>query len=437
MAAKKMLTFLTISLFIGLAILPAIDSRTTNTKNIITLFQDKSEVSVVHLEASSPYNYGFRAGTLLKTQYRFIDILARLSKKYKIDKEYVENQIDAMEQYCPFLLEELKGLSASTNIKLERLIFLKKFLYYFIDERCISLACTGSATENNEAFLIQKRDSSGLASRMTLMKYLVCSLERIMYKKLHVKGYGDYPSNYKYVFCGVPVLNELPLMNEKGLGVGGSGILITKNESRYDEIDRGKGLTHDILMTLSLTTCKNVSEVANLFKSVERASAICKTQVNPLLAFCDAEGGILMIEYTHNYIATVFGNSTEITGAPEGILWHANHIQWLDPNVTGSVLPENCFVSDVRANRSRELLEEHHGNITLDICKKITRDHGGGIDPNRKDPADICRHTDRHGIAIEILTYIIKPKDLTIYTVHGIPCRHIYREHNFTEIFAE
>ena len=78
-------------------------------------------------------------------------------------------------------------------------------------------------------------------------------------------------------------------------------------------------------------------------------------------------------------------------------------------------------------------MKKYYGNITLDLCKKITRDHGGGFNPNGRDPADICRHSDKHGIGMDLFTYIINPKELKIYICRGSLCRHAYREHDFTK----
>ena len=177
---------------------------------------------------------------------------------------------------------------------------------------------------------------------------------------------------YKYAFCGIPILDEWLFLNEKGLGFGGNGMGITKNESRY--IDEGPGMSTYMLERLTMMTCKNVSEVAKLWKNMERASGTYRDWPhhfdNSISVWCDREGGILMIEQTHNHIITVFGNSTEITGASEDVLWHANHHQWLDPNLTGSLFPSEYSSSGMRAERARELLEENYGNITLEHLNK-------------------------------------------------------------------
>ena len=161
---------------------------------------------------------------------------------------------------------------------------------------------------------------------------------------------------------------------------------------------------------------------------------------NSASVWCDKDGGILVIEQTHNYIRTVFGNSTEITGAPSNILWHANNHQWLNPNLTGSIINgENnkANSSYMRAERARTILENNYGKITLWTCKKITRDHKGGTQKNRKDSYDICRHPDENLVSLTIFSWIIAPKDLTVYWTYHSPCNSIFHKHDFSWVFRD
>ena len=109
----------------------------------------------------------------------------------------------------------------------------------------------------------------------------------------------------------------------------------------------------------------------------------------------------------------------------------------MDPNLTGSVYPSEYPPSALRAERTYELLNNSYGNITLDVCKKISRDHGGGFDPNGKDPGDICRHPYKDNPKVTAFAWIIQPKDLTVYWTHGSPCRSIFWKHDFSRIFGK
>jgi len=433
---KKMLVICIISLLFGTALMPAVDSDIVDTENTNMFFNDESEESVIYLEASSLYDYGLRVGRQFHIQYKLLDILSRFIKNYKICEKEIEDQINNMEHYCPFFLEELKGLSVGCNIKLEKLVSLQMSLSNVLS-RSFSNQCTvtlssGKATKNNETFLTQNIDTkTGDISRIH---------ERILRPliTLRPKVVRINTLRYRYVYLGIPILMEFPLLNEKGLGFGGTGLILTKNKSRY--IDEGPGISTYMLERLTMMTCKNVSEVANLWKNIERASGTYKKFLhhwdNSISAWCDREGGILLIEQTHNHIITVFGNSTEITGALEGVLWTANHHQWLDPNLTGSIFRNENLPSGMRANRSREILEENYANITIDVCKSIVRDYKGGWDKDKRDSADICRISDEKYPMMTNFAWIIQPKSLTIYWTRGPPHKYRFIKHDFSKIFG-
>jgi len=432
MLASKLLTIFAIFILAGFAVAPTIESGaicTSNTENT----DEKQENEICSLYASSSYDYGFKVGKLLGKHYRILNRLSRFLEKREIDRSYIENQIKDIEQYCPFFLEELKGLSASTNIKLENLIALQNRLYSLFNGQCTITLSTGPATKNNETFLTFNIDSShesiGKIFSSTIFHHILtykCWIARINTMR------------YRYAFWGIPILYELPFLNEEGLGWGSPGTLPTENDSRH--IDEGPGISTMLLEKLAMMTCKNVSEVAKLYNNIEIASQKGKGWFNQYddstSCFCDKEGGIVAIEHTHNYIITVFGNSTDITGAPEGILWHSNHHLWLDPNLTGSIYPNENPSSGFRAERAYELLEQYYGNITLDVCKKITRDHGGGHNKDGKDSGDICRHPDKYSKRGTAFSWIIVPKELTVYWTHISPCRGIFWKHDFSKVFA-
>jgi len=412
-----------------------INIRTNDAKNVKISSLSGYSISITHVEASSPYDYGFKVGNYLKGSYSysFLFILSNIFDNSKIDKKCIENQIKNLEQYCPSYLEELRGLSASTKIKLENLLVLQTKLRSLFDCECTATLATGEATKNNETFLTFNVDAPVDSVKKILFQTIlhrILSFRFFIVKILTLK--------YKYAFWGVPVLYEFPFLNEEGLGWGSPGTLLTENQSR--KIDEGPGIPTMLLERLAMMTCKNVSEVAKLYKENIRASQkdagffnICDCSSS---CFCDKEGGILFIEQTHNYIITVFGNSTDITGAPNGILWHANHHQWLNPNLTGSIYPNEDLSSAFRAERTRELLETNYGNITLEVCEEITKDHGGGYNKNSKDSGDICRHPDRHSLKVTVFAWIVAPKELSVYWVHTSPCKDVFHKHDFSENFA-
>ena len=381
---------------------------------------------------SSAYDYGVKAGNLLRQLYRNLACFCSLFEKHTIDANSLKNQISNLEETCPLFFEELKGLSESTNIDVEKLIIIFSMIHTLMDDRCTVTLATGKATKNNETFLTFSIDTSIDGVKDILLSYI---LHRIFCLKCWIAKVNT--TSYKYAYWGIPILFEYPFINEEGLGLGSPGIVFTENTNR--SIDEGSGIPTMILESMAMMTCKNVSEVATLYENSERALQIEYSWFNRYdgssSSFCDKEGGIVIIEQTHNYFIAVFGNSTDVTGAPEGILWHTNHHLWLNPNLTGSVYPEEFPTSGFRAERAHELLERSYGDITLDACKKISRDHGGGYDPDKKDSGDICRHADSHSLKVTAFSWIIMPKNLTVYWTHTCPCRSVFWKYDFSTRF--
>ena len=379
------------------------------------------------------YNHGYSIGLQYFHLYHLVNFFVN-SMHFKYDVEIVESEADHQKQlircYFPEYLEELNGLACATHISVDRLIELHVFLSSLLTGECTITASTAPATKYNQTFLTQNWDMPSSI------------LEFFIWRMFFVKTYYIHhqPSHYRYMFLGIPLLYEHPLLNEKGLGWGGTGTPITSNISR--QVDEGDGMPIYLLVRKTMMTCKNVSNVADLWRNTPRSSH--KFEVLPQdwdydsYVFCDREGGILMIEQTHSYLATVFGTSTELTGSQEGILWHTNHHLWLDPLKTGSRLPSEhykSYASLIRAERTRELLEVSWGNITLESCMNLTRDHEGGMNSTGPDSADICRHPDDLDDTATVLSWIIEPQSFSVYMTEGYPCSTPFQHFNFSEEF--
>lgn len=435
-----------IFLLIGINLFPLINSKIIQPNRKI-LPEESLLESVNFINVSSSYEYGWKAGIQFRLHYKITCLLLELIIKDKINHNYIESQINTIKQFYPSFLKELEGLSKSTGIKLERLIAAQILFSELFGGACTVTASTGVATKNNETYLTQNYDTSfdyESTFRLKLFKIFLIPIVRsytwLWNRFINIVRAG--PQYYKYTFLGLPIISEITLLNEKGLGYGGTATGLTNNNSRY--IDEGPGILPYLLNRIAMRTCENVSEVAKLFKNSERSAD--KNKVWPhdydydTSIWCDKNGIILAIEQTHSYIKIVYGNSTELTGAPEGILWHANHHQWLDANKTGSIYPGEEGVNNnsfYRAARARELLELNYGDITLDVCKNITRDHDKGSNENGKDSKDICRHPDKDDFSMTYFSWIILPKKMTVFWTYGSPCNRKFVERDFSKIFKD
>lgn len=363
-----------------------------------------------NLEKTSSFDYGLNIGRRFKFHYYFIDFIVRFLKKVKIDKKTIQEQQNTLKNYFPSALNEFEGLSASTHIKLERLIYLHNFLHYILGDNCTNILATGKATKDNNTFLIQNLDGNiveAIILRFFSLKICV------------VKPFDS--NSYRYAYFGIPILFEIPLLNEKGLGHGETAIICNKN--RYKRTMDKDGIYINTLIRATMKTCKNVYEVASLWEKTKIGYSKKIGQVDQATAWCDKEGGILSIEVGPRMIKTVFGDSTETTGVKKGILWHARHHQWLNPLETGSVLPNELPTSLYNAERAKELLQLNYGNISIDTCKNIARDHGKG------EFDALCKHRTKKRPVLTIISYIIQPKDMAVYLTQGSPCKSKFRKY--------
>jgi len=430
---KRLLSLFSFFLIFGLVFIQSINCETLNTNNEKTNSIDKNESALDNFEADSFYEYGLIIGRKYLLKFKLLNLFAEFIDKSEYSADEAKKQIFNMEKHYPFFLEEIKGLSASLNIKLERLLYLHEICSSYFKGECTTTLSTGDATKNNETFLTHNNDMDRQSNTVGgILHTLLLRMFTYRFKIVKVNT-----MIYRYAFIGIPILYEYPIINEKGLGFGGNSIRITDNKSRT--IDKGDGLSSYLLIRLTMMTCQNVTEVAEYWESSIRASAFHKYWPHHwdgiTTVWCDKEGKILCLEQTHNYFVAVFGNSTDYTGVPKGIIWHANHHQWLDPTLTGSVLPEEFMSSKLRSDRAKQLLLENYGSITIETCKNLCRDHSQGFAEGKKDSGDICRHPDKNDSGKTVYSVIIQPKKLTVFITHGIPCRHIFWKYDFTKKF--
>jgi len=426
---KLMVLLLTISL---LGVQFALASHSIKQKSMVYL-NKKTKQFFSYIYAKDHYDYGHKAGKKFFFFYKFLGFFARLIQEPPAD-DYAEKTLENLSIYSPWLIEELQGLSNSTGIGIKNLLNI--FNLFTKSNQCTVILVTGNATKNNETFLAQNLDMRRDNVKNVFLTHVYSRFLTNIFVIADIET-----ENYSYVFCGLPIFYELPLMNQAGLGFGGNGLSLTKNITRY--VDEKSGVSTYSIERLTMMRCKNIFEVQKLWENIVRASGRNRFWPhfwdNSIPSFCDKNGDIITIEQTHNYICFVYRNSTDITKTYNGILWHANHHQFLDPNLTGSVYPgeENVDQSTfLRAKRSVELLEKNYGKITIDIIKKIMRDHKGGTDKNGRDSSDICRYPDKNGSYTTVVSWIIQPKDMRLYFAHNTPDKTRYQRIDLADIFT-
>ncbi len=393
-------------------------------KDLFKLEKEHS-TDIVCVEGNSHYNFGFNIGRKYGFMYKSINFFTKLFRKENTnDDAELTNHVIFLKNSCPQIYQEIKGLSDAIGISVERIASLKKSLQPFLRHGCTVTASTGNATKNNETFLTQNMD---LYRHEFKSFYFRLLFSKLWIPHLWVKKYKNF--EYSYVILGIPIIAEKPLMNEKGLSLLGTDIAKkTRNET---PADKGSGIPLWFWWPMIFMSCDDVYDVVDFYKGNLKPS----TKLFNSDLWADSHGNIMGVEITNTYSAFTFSNSTEITGGPDSILWHTNHHIWLDPNLTGSLFPNEALSSKHRCERAKEILVENHGNITLDTCKMLCRDHGGGFKQNEPDSWDICCHSDIRYPGFTIKSLIIEPKKLTIHFTNFKPCLSRYKEFSFSEKF--
>jgi len=381
------------------------------------------------------YEYGKKIGRihcdLFDSLFTFLSVDQQSTSSFHPEKnEYVSQLIISLNKYCPYFFFELKGLSDSLNISLEQIILFQIDLSRIMKGECTTTLSTGSATRYDETFLTQNFDVFSTSPLLPVI--------RLFFTKEYNIHTDDF--TYDYAFLGIPILYEIPLLNEKGLGFGGNALELTSDPNRY--IDEGEGIPTYVLERMTMMSCSSVEEVAILWEESPRAS--CTHSRWPYhwdfstSVWCDSDNGIVAIEQTHNNIAIKFSDSSHETSSFNGIICHANHHQWLDANKTGALFASENLDSRLRLDRAKEILESNRGSITLETCKDLTRDHKGGTDPSGPDSCDICRHPDENGSVVSSFAWIIEPQKYTVHWTRGSPCtrfRGKFRSFDFSLVF--
>ena len=434
---NKIIAIILVFLLINIIQTPQNKAENIAEKTIDLLDRLKNKTEYNYIEADNSYEYGLKAGKMFYPHFRLFKILQKFSyeEKTKSTKECAA-ELSKIQEQTPEFYEQLRGFSDGVKINIDELFKIFGYIWgnlIKIENHCTTTLSTGKATADNETFLTQNIDTGIEGFASTLFYFII----RSMTLKPWICNLKS--TNYQYIFFGIPIIYEFFWLNEAGLAWGANGLTLTNDENIT--IDEGDGVATYILERKSMMTCRNVTEVADLWINTERASGSKRTWPhfwdNSISMWADKEGNILNIEQTHNHIITVYRDSTDITQAPEDIIWHANHHQWLNNTDTGSVTAEEDPFTGLRAERAKELLIENYGEITLDTCKSITRDYKGGFDKYSRDSADICRYSDQYSCSQTAISWIIQPKKKTVYYTIGPPDRYKYIKLDLSEIFKD
>jgi isopenicillin-N N-acyltransferase-like protein len=120
-------------------------------------------------------------------------------------------------------------------------------------------------------------------------------------------------------------------------------------------------------------------------------------------------------------------NDADIQYPENGILTHANHFKaerFKSNDLATTLVPD----SYIRSQKMFRLMEEHRGNISVDLMKQLFQDHSNY-------PNAICRHQNPKGllpisrIMKTLISIISCPEEQKVYIAAGNPCETEYVEY--------
>jgi isopenicillin-N N-acyltransferase-like protein len=113
----------------------------------------------------------------------------------------------------------------------------------------------------------------------------------------------------------------------------------------------------------------------------------------------------------------------------DGLIAHANH--YSHPAMAGAERAKDAYLPNTRTREAtmRRLLEQHHGNLNLEVMQTILRDRS-------EFPDCLCR-VDADNPAHDSMTFasvIAQPKEGRMWIAVGPPHEHEYAQYGFTRV---
>jgi isopenicillin-N N-acyltransferase-like protein len=344
--------------------------------------------------SGSHYEMGIQYGKACPEISGMLDITCQLyggqKKVNSILDKYVPMYLPYMEEYAPEIVEQLKGMAAGAKVDFRDILFLN--ITYEISvptvmEGCTSFAASGDATADGKLITGQNLD--------------------------HIEPWKDYMILLKMKPANGPGIMAVTAAGCLGLiGMNSAGISINLNLLRNkDSLELTGGVpTHVIVNKLFMS--ENIDKAIAAIASAEGRSA-----KNYLLAH--GQEGIVNIETTTN--------DMEIQFPEKGVLTHANCFK-TDRFKSTDLAPLLVPDSYIRFPRLLQLMEQHYGNISVDVMKQLLQDHVNY-------PNSICRHPDKKAllpyarIMKTLISIISCPEERKAYIATGNPCENEYVEY--------
>lgn len=346
------------------------------------------EVSGSHYEMG--YQYGAACPEISGMRDMTFELFGGHDSVKNLMQKYIPMYLPAAEKYAPEIVEEMKGMAAGAKVDFEDIFFLNITYEISVPDvmgGCTSFAASGDATADGEVIAGQNFD-------------FIEPWEEFMVL-LKMKP-ADGPR-----FMAVTAAGCLGL-----IGLNSAGISLNLNLLKNKESMTPSGGVPTHIILRKVFTSESIAEAIEAVAAAEGRAA-----KNYLVT--SGQGDITGIETT--------GNDIDIQYPEKGIYTHANSFK-ADRFKSADLAPLFSPDSYIRFPRLYQLMENHHGKLSVDVMKKLLEDHNN-------HPGSICRHPNPKALlpiakmAKTLASIITCPKELKAFIAFGTPCENEYFEY--------
>ncbi|MBM3957211.1 MAG: hypothetical protein FJ313_04080 [Gemmatimonadetes bacterium] len=326
----------------------------------------------------------------------------------------------------PESADELRGLALTLGLDAEDLAAARALAFSFMPTGCTNFGAVPPATGDGQTVVSWNFD-------VPFIFRLLMGRQPMFVRDIR----GSIP----YVCMGMPAFFGIGILNAEGLACAVNAVGVT---------DSGPGISPFELNNIAMETCGDVASAAAVHSEGPRR--ILKALYTGILfnwntIWGDTRGGLSVFECSHNHFH-------EERAGERGCVASANHHQFLDRGLTGSVDPGSDLLitgSYSRLARMYSLLDTYHGHIGPFASKLMVSDHipdysllrEYGIErewwEEKVDDSTICAHPwnmrrhlakgevypalEEFTVSWTVYSFQVRPGRMTVWFTDGHPCR--------------
>jgi isopenicillin-N N-acyltransferase-like protein len=346
--------------------------------------------------AGSPYEMGYQHGQACDDRIKkFVELIIKGASDGKsVTRQDVLNRTKAFqplfEEYCPKLVEEVRGLADGAGISFEEALLLqiRGEINNVRHSECTAYAISGEGTVNGEIIIGQNSDMTPVMEELGIVLHLTPEKG----PKIMMWTFGGH--------LGYHGMNSAGVAHFANALSGGPGW-------RF-------GLPHYPVKRRMLEQT-TVAECLQLLDNTQ----VCSSGNYVLTGGCRT---IIDVELTPEGYAMLDDAPILGMASPtgEGFIVHTNHFlspRFATPDTDARSSPD----SFKRLKRLRTLIKNEYGSITVEMVKQFLSDH-------ENPPISICRHlSEQNRDSKTVASLIAEPESGRFHVCVGNPCENEFQ----------